>query len=142
MKPDIFLAECITLVEQKTGLLGRVLEVTSRQQEFLDAEEYTTRLMDNLEERQNLIDEINAVDKKLEEYLPYPHDARLLALADEQRSLIVEIAKQDESNERAARAHIEALKEKLRKLQEGKRGIEGYDPAPFEQGANYIDKKN
>ena len=142
MKGSDTSAECVALFEEKRDLLRSVLEVTSRQQGFLDAEEYTTKLMDNLEERQRLIDEINAVDEKLRAHVPYPHDQALLALADEQRALLMDIMKQDDANEKAAKEHMQELKDKLRKLQEGKRGIEAYDPIPSEQAATYIDKRN
>jgi hypothetical protein len=126
-------------LSEKLGLLRQVLEVTRLQPELIRQED-TDGLLRNIEDRQRLLDRLNAIQAELPSKETMRQDEECRALARETTKLLHEIQAQDARNEQAATERMALMREQLRKLGEGQKTVKGYDASPAGPNAVYFDK--
>ena len=111
-------------MKKRAMILQRILELTERQNELLRAEN-KEELLEALEERQQLIDQLAALPS---------------SSTPEERTLELRILDQGRNNEQIAMAEIAFLRESMRKTREGMATASLYEGLGSDIGATYFDR--
>ena len=136
----IEVTELREVLKQRNAMLERILEHT-RKQPALVEEEQTDRLLENIGQRQNMIDELVKLTEDLPEESRRARDPECFALDRESHELYAKISEQDKVNEQAAQKRLDDIKERLRALRDGKTAFTAYEKVGGDPGATYFDKK-
>jgi hypothetical protein len=138
-KQDI---ESILLKKKERLIL--VLEISRKQIQFLKDDDIDY-LLETIEARQKLIDEIVELDEHIEANgLKNSADfdaPGAQALLGEMKSILQEIAQEDRINIGAAEDKVEQFKHQIRGVKNNKSRIVSYQSAPANGDGIYIDKK-
>lgn len=131
------------LAEKKDRLL-QILEIARKQTGYLKDDDVET-LVEAIEHRQKLIDEIGELDKYIDENglknsAAYGAPGAQAILADI-KSILQDIASEDKINIKAAEDKVEHFKGQIRGVKQNKNRITSYQNAPVSQDGIYIDKK-
>ena len=127
-------------LKKRNGLLEQVLEVTSRQPALIAGEE-TDLLLENLAQRQELIDALVELTNGLPEESRRARDPECAALDRQSHEIYAQISGQDQQNETRAQARLDEIKLNLRRLKEAKTAFNGYEKVVNDPGATYFDKR-
>lgn len=132
------MTELKKLLTQKLRLLEEVLAVTKKQPSFIEADD-TDSLLHNIEQRQKLLDALDAIQAELPTKEEMRQDEECKRLAVETTQILRQIQTQDALNEKAALEQMDKLRAQLRKLQDGNRTVQGYEGIYQPYGATYFD---
>ncbi len=125
-------------LQQKYDLLTQVLALTKQQTEFIEADD-TDSLLTNIGQRQVFIDQLDAIHADIPDKAVLQNDPASLRLISEVTNLLNAIQEQDTSNEQAALRRMEALREQLKKTQQGRKTFGAYEASSInEVGGLYI----
>lgn len=120
--------EFLTQLKRKHELLLKVLELTRLQEELI-LNDNTDELLSNIGKRQGLIDELDEIQAELPDKDSLKNNTDCLQLITVVNSVLNQIQEQDTKNEQAALLRMDALRDQLRKVSEGRKTITGYDNA-------------
>lgn len=148
--------ELISISEEKNRLLFEMQEITKRQKEKIK-EEDMEKLNEILDEKDNIIKEINKLDisflsifsriKKDEniqdidqlDIKKYPNLKELKKIVKEVSSTLIAISLIDEENNKSMKKKLEETKMEIRKIKDGKKAYKGYNTTII--GSILIDEK-
>jgi len=132
------------ILQSKKEHLLLILKIAQKQKQFLEADDVDI-LMEAIEARQKLIFEIAGLDK-------YIHDKNLKRddsyqtpqaqkLHSDIKSILKDIASEDEENIKAAEEKVAEFKHQIRDIKKNKNRIVSYQNLPNIGDGVYIDKK-
>lgn len=132
------------ILQSKKEHLLLILKIAQKQKQFLEADDVDI-LMEAIEARQKLIFEIAGLDK-------YIHDKNLKRddsyqtpqaqkLHSDIKSILKDIASEDEENIKAAEEKVVEFKHQIRDIKKNKNRIVSYQNLPDIGDGVYIDKK-
>lgn len=136
----IEVTELRAALKQRNELLEQVLEITRKQPDLIEGEE-TELLLDNIARRQRLVDTILELTSDLPEENRRSRDPECFALDRRSHEIYAQIAEQDKTNELAAQARLDDIKERLRAIRDGRTAFTAYEKAGGDPGATYFDRK-
>ena len=126
---------------RKRELLLQVLEITGRQLQVIEAED-TDELLVCIGKRQNLIDELDAIQAELPSREALLGDQECVGMIGEINGILERIQANDVRNEKAAIERMDDLREQIRKVNEGRKTYGEYETTGINQiGGLYINKK-
>ena len=123
--------DILRLQEKRAEMLGMILELTSAHPEAYNAGPNATeeKLMENLGERQSLIDAVNEIEAELGtasgKGVPFPVETEELNKAS--RDTLTLIVEQDKVNRSLAVSRIEELRRELKRLNESQHSRSVYE---------------
>ncbi|MCL2085145.1 MAG: flagellar protein FliT [Oscillospiraceae bacterium] len=125
---------------RKRELLNQILDITERQAAVIEAED-TDALLTCISKRQNLIDELDAIQADLPSREALLGDGECVAMIGEINGILENIQANDARNEQAALNRMEELRSQLRKVNEGRKTYGGYETTGVNRiGGLYINK--
>ena len=141
----------LELQRQKRELLREFHELTLQQERLIELEE-TAVLKENLNQRQELITEIDTLHQELnllmQTYSEYSQQAgadpaaqEIGALQQESQKLLQEIAALDEQNQARTARQIDRFRDEVKRLSLGRRTIQSYNQSISALGSELFDKK-
>jgi len=132
--------DLIIQLKRKHELLLKVLELT-RLQENLIQNDDTDALLTNIGERQGLIDDLDLIQAELPDKESLRQNTECLQLITVVNGVLNQIQEQDEKNEQAGLERMEYLRDQLRKVNDGRKSVIGYDaPRGDDVQGQYINK--
>ena len=135
------MTDFLTQLRRKHELLIKVLELTEAQAGLISADE-TDALLANISKRQNLIDELDAIQAELPDREILSKNSECMTLITEVNGVLKKIQERDAKNEQAALARMEDLRGRMRKANEGRKAVSGYDTGASSElmSGIYVDK--
>jgi hypothetical protein len=130
----------IVQLKRKHELLLKVLELTQFQEDLIQNDD-TDALLTNIGERQGLIDELDLIQAELPDKESLRQNTECMQLITVVNGVLNQIQEQDVKNEQAGLERMEHMREQLRKVNEGRKTVTGYDaPHGDEVAGQYLDK--
>ena len=130
----------IVQLKRKHELLLNVLELTRAQGELIKNDN-TDALLSNIGKRQVLIDELDGIQAELPNKETLRENSDCLQLITVVNGVLNEIQAQDKMNEEAALERMDYYREQIKKTNDGRRTVAGYDALkPGEAQGSYINK--
>lgn len=136
MRPQANLA---SILEEKLGFLQKLLELTKAQAGLLENEEVEPFLA-NLEERQAIMDRIDALDAKAQQTAAQADDGAG-ALLEQIKGTLKQIVELDTKNTALAQKKMDGYRGELRETRETTRGASAYVSPPAMEDGIYFDTK-
>ena len=132
-------SEASALLIRKKDLLERALEITEKQSRLIGAEDVSP-LVESLDERQRIFNEINVVDEALSSFMEeYRASLEFQPLLNEISMLLSKISEIDKTNNEKAASFMDELRGNMRRLNTGRIQNRLYErPSAF--GASYFDQ--
>lgn len=155
---DDYMQGLIRILNEKTNLLEKILNLTNSQSLAIDDED-TGRLESLVAEKQDKIDEINKLDEEFDAYFTrlksflnikrmdelktneIPGTAKLKHEVEEVVAIARKISEVETRNNEKAKALLNKLGEEIKSINQMKKANQAYASGPSKPQAHFIDKK-
>lgn len=137
------LKEVIELLDEKIDCIDKMIAITEKQKEAIVSED--TDILDlYINQKQNIIDEVDSLDAILKEQIKQIDSEDLLkSRLDKLNLCLKDLAKLDSENKRLLEEKMNDMKSKLQEVKQGQKMAKGYGiDSHKDMGSFFIDQKN
>ncbi|MCL2496179.1 MAG: flagellar protein FlgN [Clostridiales bacterium] len=128
------------LLNEQKQLLARFLQLTLAQAQFIASDD-TDALMQNLELRAQVMDQVNALRPELVALLAeQADDTSIRGLREQTGQILQEITEKDEENRAAARERLEFFQAEIRRVGKTRKGVGAYIKGTEIFSSEFIDE--